>query len=238
MSGKLGFRKSEGEGDGDERSVCPPLEFRNPVFYVGSPLRHISSHKYLQTSARVSSFRDRVKKLGCIIRIPGKGGGGGGGGIRFHPCLPACLPAASFLPSSIVLSLPVAYRALRGSMDPRHTARNIYGITWRSLNSKAAVCPTSYRRVCFLGGFSAPQGVPRSFFLPSPHLLSASMRFLLLSLCPSVFSPFSLNRNRILMELPVPVTTFRASVFLARLWMEKRGKRKKGGGFRDDSPLC
>lgn len=148
------------------------------IFRFDCPLRHISFHKYILRTS-VSSFRDRVKKLGCIIRIPGKGGGGG---IRFHPCP----PAASFLPSSIVLSLPVAYRALRGSMDPRHTARNIYGITWRSLNSKAAVCPTSYRRVCFLGGFSAPQGVPPSFFLPSPRLLPASMRFLLLLLLSSL----------------------------------------------------
>lgn len=119
MSGKLGFRKSEGEGDGDERSVCPPLEFRNPVFYVGSPLRHISSHKYLQTSARVSSFRDRVKKLGCIIRIPGKGGGGGGGGIRFHPCL----PAGRILPSIVHRSL----FARRISSSPRQHGSPAYG---------------------------------------------------------------------------------------------------------------
>lgn len=128
------------------------------------------------------------------------------------PSLPSPTAHPSNRPSiRSLLARPVssAYRALRGSMDPRHTARNIYGITWRCLNSKAAVCPTSYRGVCFLGGFSAPQGVPRSFFLPlslrSPSPLqrydavpssssSSSCSYSSSSSSRSV-SPFSFERN-------------------------------------------
>lgn len=47
-----------------------------------------------------------------------------------------------------------------------------------------------------MGGFSAPQGVPPSFFLPSPRLLPASMRFLLLLLLSSL--SLSLSRLRLL----------------------------------------
>lgn len=223
--GKLGFDESWGEGEGaqeQERSVCPPpLEFRNSVFCFGSPLRHISSHKYiLRTSApRVSSFRDRVKKLGCIIRIPGKGGGGGG--IRFHPC-------RGILPSIVHRSL----FARRISSSPRQhgsPSSTRLGIFMVLLGEAWIAKPRYVLQV--IGEFASwvasrlPRGCLHPFF-SSPHPLPASMRFLLLlllflSLSFSIFSPFSLQR--ILMELPV--ATFRASVFLARLLRKTTGEK-------------